>query len=793
MMISKLPVVLRVTSGLAFVLMATSVAAQTGQVADGAQAAEDRAADQAADEIVVTAQGRTQRLRDVPVAASVVSGAQLEHAMITNLESLSVRTPNVRIAPAPVSDFIAVRGVGSSLNLGFEQSVGTFVDGIYRGRSRSTRAALFDLERVEILKGPQSIFFGNNTIAGALNIQTRKPGHDFSVNGLAYYSPTYGEYSVEAGISVPLTETLSVRVAGRQSGSDGYIRNSLTGDKGPHLNDRVGRASLAWTPSSNVEVDARLDVGRMRDRLFDLELVNCPPSAELGGATGACARFLAARGGRVDDKLDRRTDGPPSGYLNLNYVEGAWRTAVTLGDLRVTALTGYYHHDYDLLNDVLPIAPQLGGNVVKADRSVPIVVNEKYRQFSQELRLETPAENQLSFIGGLYYAHDRLEADQYQALYFLPFGNFTNGYYAPNAPLVNRVRVRQTTDTMSLFGATTYKFNDRVRLNLGLRYSIVDKRASRDAIIGLSADPGNAGNVTASPPNIQAIIFGITKMDAGDFVRPSRSDKKLLPSASLQFDVTPDVMAYGSYSKGFKSGGFSIGLSKSIFEPETVDAFEVGLKGGLFDRKVDFGLAVFHSKYKDLQETTTISTNVGAQQIVGNVGGSVAKGVELNLGTSPVSGLRLTTDLAYLVSKYTDYPGAPCTPLQSVNNPTCTQNLSGKARAFAPRWSGNVNLDYRAPIATDLELGLGSTFYFSSRYFQQPIAYRPLSQSAFGKLDLRLSLGSPRGDWEAAVIVRNVTDRQTASYRQLFPVSGGSYAALADPPRSVGLQLTFKH
>lgn len=185
----------------ASVIAASSALAQVGPEQPASEAAAPEAG--ASDDdgaIVVTAQRRAQRLQDIPVSVSVTTGEALQQANLLNLESLSARLPSVRISPAPVSDFIAVRGVGSSLNFGFEQSVGTFVDGIYRGRSRSTRAAMFDVERVEVLRGPQTTFFGNNAIAGAFNITTRRPSRDFETNALAFYAPDTREYTLEAGV-----------------------------------------------------------------------------------------------------------------------------------------------------------------------------------------------------------------------------------------------------------------------------------------------------------------------------------------------------------------------------------------------------------------------------------------------------------------------------------------------------------------------------------------------------------------------------------------------------------------
>ncbi|SCW94420.1 TonB-dependent Receptor Plug Domain [Sphingobium faniae] len=217
----------------------------TAAYAQETQANDLVASDQTGD-IVVTAQGRSQQLRDVPVSVSVTSGDSLAQNNIVSLQELSTRLPNIRVSAGPASNILTIRGVGSGLNMGFEQSVGTFVDGVYRGRSRSTAAALFDLDRVEVLRGPQSTFFGNNVIAGALNIASRKPSRNFGANATALYSPSDGEYSIEAGVDLPASDALSVRLAGKILGMDGYVKNIARPHYGPRNRDGLARASLRW-------------------------------------------------------------------------------------------------------------------------------------------------------------------------------------------------------------------------------------------------------------------------------------------------------------------------------------------------------------------------------------------------------------------------------------------------------------------------------------------------------------------------------------------------------------------
>lgn len=754
----------------------------------------DVGADENVDEIVVTAQGREQSLQDVPVAVTVTTGETLQKSNLLNLEDVAIRMPGVRVAPAPVSDFVTIRGVGSSLNLGFEQSVGTFVDGLYRGRARSTRAALFDIERVEVLKGPQTTFFGNNTIAGALNITTRKPRHKFEVNATGFYAPNIGEYLVEGGLTLPLTETLAMRVAARQSGMDGYIVNENLGGEGPDKNEKVGRVALNWQPTSGIKVDARVDGGRIRNSgVGNFEYFGCPPDPALGPATGPCARFLAANNGIIDDVIDRRSGANPS-FFDYDFVEGSLRTEIDVGANTLYLATGYFWHNSHVLNDVLPVPANQGGSVVGTQNAVSVDTDEHYRQFSQEIRFSSPDEGFFSYMVGGYYAHTKLAVDFYQGLYFAPFGANSGGEYTAATPVAGQILNRESADIFSAFAATTFRPAEALRLNLSLRYSSVTKKGDRSARIGTSGlllpsaatfIPGNA--------TTQTRLLPVVGYDIGNFLSPKRTDDKFMPAASIQYDVTEDVMAYASYAKGFKAGGYSILQSKSEFDPETVDSFEAGVKSVLFDRVLTLNLNAFHSKYKNLQESTSVNLpNGSSSQIVGNVASTVAKGVELGLVLQPSDGLSLTADISYLDARYTDYPGAPCTAEQKVGNPTCLQDLSGKRRAFAPEWSGNVGASYDTALTDALKLSLQGNVYFSSFTYQQPVADRFIAQPGYAKIDARIGVGGEDGRWEIALVGKNLTNKLTAGYRQNTPGSQ-AFQALADPPRSVGIQFTIKN
>lgn len=730
------------------------------------------------------------------ISATVTSGEELEQRNIQNLQSLAYRLPSVRISTTPVADYVAVRGVASSLNLGFEQSVGTFVDGLYRGRSRSTRAALFDVERVEVLRGPQTTFFGNNAIAGAFNIATRKPSGTLEANAQAFYAPVGEEYSIEGGVSIPLNDNLAVRLAARQSGMDGYIENENLGTTEPHLNERIGRLSAVWQPSSSIETVVRLDLGQNRNRgILSNQILSCPPEPVYGAASGVCARYLAASGGSVDDELDRVSAANPS-FFDYDFIEAEQSTTIDLGRNSLILTTGYFDHNYDLVNDVVPVPASMGGSVIGTSQAVPARFLEDFEQFSQEVRFQSDESDRFEYMAGIYYSHSNLSVLGYQGFFQAPFGQiFGSGVYSPETPIAVQISNREVATNWSIFGSATLHLAEAFRLNLGLRYSIVSKDATREASAGSSIDIPGPDNFVPGPPAFQNAALTGLGADIGDFAFNSRTDRELMPSVSVEYDLASDVMVYASYTHGFKAGGFSGYFSSSIFDPELVDAYEIGLRSQLFNRRLTFNLTAFYSDYTDLQETTTIILPSGGnRQVVGNVAGSVSKGIELSTKLSIMPGLDLSADVSYLDATYTDYVSAPCTVLQqTLNGVPCFQDLSGKRRAFAPEWSGSVAARYVYDISEALQVRLSGSIYFTSMFFAQPLADPELSQDGYTSFDARIGVGPGDGRWELALVGKNLSDTTIGSFWQPTPTSPGSYQAILDPPRSIGIQLSFKY
>ncbi|WP_176598674.1 TonB-dependent receptor [Sphingobium sp. 15-1] len=741
---------------------------------------------QGVDEIIVTAQRREQALQDVPVSVSVATGASLAKQGIISLADLSTRQPNLRIVQGSSADQLHIRGTGSGYNGGFEQSVATFVDGVYRSRARSTRLALFDIERVEVLKGPQTTFFGANAIAGALNITTKHPADHFELNALALYSPSDGEYNTELGVTVPLSDSLSLRAAGRFSGMDGYVNFDRDVD-GPHLNDRQGRISLAWNPSDRIEIFARFDAARMRDRgAFPMEIYGCPPKGL--PATGICAAAIA-QFGPIDDKIDYHSDGAFSGRFNLNMREGLINSRIAFESFDLILSTAYIDQN---LRAIVDTAPFPGLSVTGTGTRVPVNTGEDYQQFSQEIRLQSTADGPLQYMIGAYYEHGDLFTDTYTGLYLANLAAAAPAFFPNRTPIAIDWNFHQKSQTMSGFASLTYNLTDALSISGGLRYSRVRKKASRSALMGtggrLYVTPED---FVAAPEAAQLLLARAAAVDRSQFAAPRRVDSEWMPSVNLRYEFSPDVMAYASFSKGFKAGGYGF-VSPDTFEPETVKAYEAGLKAYWFGRRLLTNIAVFRSDYDNLQESQNITTVAGIPSLViGNAAKSRAEGVEFSGQWKVSSALNLFTEVAYLDSKYVSFPNASCNPIQAAGLTSCVQDLSGRPRPFASKWSGSAGGDVTLPLGNSLQFEAGAVAYFTSSFYSQSVLGAPVRQPAYGKLDLRAGLGAPDGNWKFSIIAKNVLNQKTASFRNYASGTSGTGSVIADRPRSIALQLSY--
>lgn len=761
--------------------------------------AEDQGADAAAadGDIVVTAQRRTERLQDVPVSVQVVGQQAVATQNLTSIVSLARQNPSIKVQGSGRSSNFYIRGTGSGESQSFDQSVGTFIDEIYHGRSRFSEAAFLDVDRVEILKGPQSTFFGNNAIAGAFNIVTRKPGDEFDVNARILLSPTSGEnggqYVMEGGVSIPMADGLGLRVAGTMNGQKGYYRNVATGKRAPDQDNYAFRATLRYEPSDIVDITLKGEFGESYNKGgLILRQTLCPPPAPFAAA-GFCAANIAD--GAPNGLKNSEYTSNVGNYSKLNSHETALAVNVDLGGATLSSVTGYYKYKFDLHLD----------NDGTARQFLNVDAPEKYRQFSQELRITSPQDQPLEYMAGVYYQADRLDIEQGINFFFLTPALSGVPAFAPLLPFFpigQLVNSRQDGKTYSAFGSLTWHASDKLSFNAGLRGSIVKKDFDWQLQFGTATQA--YGGINPFPAALIPLANRIGIGTAGT-VSLDRSDKALMPSARVQYQFDRDVMAYASYSRGFKAGGFSVAELSGIpanygFEPEHVDAYEIGLKSELFDRRLLLNLAAFRNDFSDLQVVINGTNSVGAPvNFVRNAAASRAQGVELEAQAKLTDIFRVQASGTYLDSKYRSYPNAGATYAQQLaailagRNPSAErQDLSGRSTLYAPKWSGSLTGTVTLPVGQDLILTTEATGIFSSRYHTiftlDPLAVQP----GYTRLDARISLETADGRWGFDIIGKNLTSKIIRTFSGYQPNSRGSFFQDRQPFRNIAFQARYK-
>lgn len=762
---------------------APPTAATASAVAESTQPAADVAGD-----IVVTAQRRVQRLQDVPISVSVTSGEQLTRQNLNTMDAVTARLPAVKVAANTNSDTIAIRGISSGQNAGFEQAVGIFVDGVYRGRSRSTRSALFDIERVEVLKGPQTTYFGNNTVAGAINITTRKPSDTFGVSARTYYTPSTHEYTLGLAVEGPLSDTFSYRVVGEASGMNGYLYNQYEKSDGPHMRDLQGRIALRWKPSDTFQSDFRFDRVHNRDVNTDVsELTNCPPQPVYGAATGTCALYLQLQGPGADTKADY-VNNTLGLFFRYDMVEAAWTNRFNIGENTLTLSSSYFDHTAHVTTNSSPLAlpTPFPGIIARG----PFQNIDRDENYSQEVRFESPTGRFFQYVVGAYYLHDKLRSDAYSGFYTAPFGSiYAPAFYTALDPIALNRNLSQKTDTKSVFAAVTVTPLRGLHLNASARYSSVRKEAHRFALVGKAGQIPGPDNFIVGPDAAQALIRPRLAIDGTDFITPVRNYSKLMPTASIQYDVTPRTTVYASFAKGFKAGGFAESNVSNTFDSEDSTAYEVGVKGSIPGAGVFYTLDAFTSTFSNLQVAYTFVSPQGvSSSVVANAASARSRGVEGSVNWRASDAFSFRADVAYVDAIYTNYANAPCSELNLVQTPTkCLQNQSGMTRPFAPKLSGSVGAEYNLSLSADDRIRFEPLVYFTSKFNVAESLDALLEQKGFAKVDFRVGYGPKSGKWEIALVGKNLTDQKSFFSARALGTSRGSTYVRLDPPRTVSI------
>jgi outer membrane receptor protein involved in Fe transport len=744
------------------------------------------------DEIIVTATKRPVGLQDVPIALSVVSGDKIEAMGMAELEDLALYVPNVHLGEAAITPLLFIRGVGSGMNPGFEQSVGTFVDGVYFGRSVNSRAPFLDVERVEVLKGPQVTLFGKNTIAGAINITTAQPTEQFEGYVEAAFESEVDGTSVSAMLSGPLSNTVRVRVAARKSDDEGWMTNTAVGGVGGPEEDNLAiRGTLEWDASDSLVFTLKAERNHYEYLGRQQVISIATPVATSLYRTFGDAAFSPG----FDYVRNVRTSVQPEFHdteASVVQLTGLY----DWGDLAVTSITAVTGYDYRDSQD--------------GDYSALLFLErtrlEEHEQISQEFLLTSPGGNAVDFLAGVYFQTADLTSDRITPARFTGLPPVDAGVRAQiDAALGTNLEpgdidadmfafFDQDITTISAFGEFTFNLRDELRIVTGLRYSKDKKEVSK------SGFQSQVGSTTPDP--FLAVVYGPILQIAGTYAyQLERDEDHLTGNVGLQWDPNAVSMLYLNVSSGYKAGGFdednALGsLADAEFEDETVLGVEAGGKFAVLSGRGRINAALFHSKYEDLQVSTF---DGNASFVVGNAAESVVTGLEADWTFAVTERLILSGALALLNSKYDSFPDSGCTSAQIIawvaaGNPraTCTQDLSGRQLQFAPDWAVNIAARYVRPIGNDLELGLSVDINASDDTVIAADGDALLDQKGHAKINARVSLGTTDGKWLIAVVGKNLGDEATTTFGNDVPLGSlgfdGTYFQHIDPPRTITLQ-----
>jgi len=742
------------------------------------------------DPIIVTAQKRPEYLYAVPISVSIVDNQKTDALAIRNLEDLSAYTSNVNISQGAVFGRVFIRGIGSGLNQGFEQSVATFTDNVYTGRDRQTRIPLLDVARVEVLKGPQGILFGKNTTAGAINIITAQPGPELETRLSTLYAPDHGEQYVEGVVSGPIAEGISARVAARVSGLDGYLFNTALKRNDPSRQDQVFRGIIRWDGREDLDVTAKYEYAHSGIQGRSSQVVD----------VGAFGTAFTALDPRFDaDFNERRSVGsssPPFGpdVSDTVFHNGTITIDANIGDHSLTSITAYTNYAYDDLYDL----------DLSALSAVGQQRTESFNQFSQEIRLRSPASSATSwlpwdldaidYLVGSYYHYQDLELVTHGNLSTVQIANL--GFPFPSFAASRVNKTEQKTNHVAVFGQATWHPAIDWRVTAGLRYTWESKKASKNLIV---ADLGTQTVNQALQP-----FFAAFSTFPHNF-QEARSESHITPMFGLQWNVSPEDMLYFSFSTAYKSGGFddnavSGKLSDYEFDEEFAIGYELGAKTSWLDGALRLDLALFRTNFEDLQ----VSAFDGfAAFVVGNAAAATTQGIELEGRWQAAEGLSISTSVAYLDAHFDEFKNAACTAVQTASfaasgaPSVCIQDLSGKKTPYAPEWSGSVVAEYVFPLArldfdsafiSRLNLATLVNVNFSDAFFLAEDLDPLLKQNAFAKLNVRIALADNQGYWELAFLGRNLTNELTSIDGNDIPVLAGALRKSTERPRTLAIQ-----
>lgn len=724
------------------------------------------------EEVIVTAQKRQESSQDIAAAITAVGSDQLVNANVNNISDLQVMAPSIQIGESFGFAQIMIRGIGTDNPFaGGDPSVAMHIDGVVTGQSSAQFGSLFDIERVEVLRGPQGTLYGRNATGGSINVITNKPGDELE----GYGRLTLGNYNlvkVEAAVGGPLTDSLSGRLAVRGVERDGYGENIANGDDIDDASQQSFRGQLRWELSDSMEI--RLAAERHEED--DSNYIPKFRAASYDPAPLPALEPQPTDGVRASDRRDinsnveLQNDREQSSYT----LEYTWDINDTWS---LTSLSNYQTFEK---------IPQADFDMTEEDF---YIWSESFEteQISEELRLNFEGERMHGLVGFFYY-NEEIEGDNRLDLPLVPpfvaeadptlagctFDDNASDRIlgVPDEELCFQFRGTSETEAYALFANVSYNLTKSLTLNVGARYSDETRE-------------GNTDRWTA--PGAPVLTFADEK-----------SFENFSPSVRLEWNASDDVLLYGSFSQGFKSGIFLTGQRSPVLDPEEVDAYELGLKGMFFDRSLQFNAAAFYYDYADLQQGRSVPAGTsGFTLVYENAASAEIKGFEAELNWLATDFLRIDGSVTYLDATFDDY--VTTDPFDTVfqqlglipPDVDLSQQLAGNSMVQSPEWAYNLGLTLDLPVSDSgwAASGTVSASYRDQVYFSQ-FNHDALSQDSVTTVNGNLLVSSPDGRWTFNLWGKNLTD-ETIYVGTFILNSSRTNAGFLAPPRTYGMTVGY--
>ncbi|MBD2859396.1 TonB-dependent receptor [Spongiibacter sp. KMU-158] len=753
------------------------------------------------EEVVVTAQKTQQSLQDVPISISALGGDFMQENNIGDLVEVSTYVPNVRVEfTSPSSPQVFIRGFGTnSFNPSFEPAVGLVSDEIFFGRAGYFTSSMYDLDRVEVLRGPQGTLFGKNTIAGVFNVASRRAPAEEGLEGkLSLKSENYGETRLEAGVGYRLSPELGFRLSVMDWQRDGRIENTLLERKEDDRDQTAFRIKLQWQPSDALSAELIADKSEMNVNFWPRQLMKLDSDTR---------EYLENFDPQIeDDPFNFQTSFNHPGTMFQGTETLSLKTQYDFGEvggldsLETTLIAGASWLDVEQNQD-LDVSP--------ADLLILDEVDE-YQQTSFEWRFNGRAASlfglgsDVEFITGLYYFQSdfHIIADvilgQDIASYVVtkdaqqmlsgesnvpgnPLGGTLGGLIPPLTDVINetdyyRFDYVQDTEATALFGQVSWNINEQWVLTPGLRYNEETK---------LSTPTGTSVCTNkALLPCLTPTVIGANDYAPGTI---ERTERKLSPKVSLAYYINESVNVYASTAMGFKSGGvnaISFTGEQLEYEPEQAQSIELGFRSQLLDNTLKLNATLYRMDFDDLQ---VLAFN-GLFFDVTNAAAAYSEGLEADIQwLTPYEPLSIDASLGYLRARYKDYQSAPAPISEGIG---ALQDLSGETLAFAPELSVTLipSLEYQLG---NFELKTSLTIQHRGEHYTDTDLDPNTRIPATTTLGANLSLGHALQGWSLAIGGKNLTDERTLNQvidTAMFP---GTYNPSQNPGRQVYASLNF--